>query len=151
MQLVRAQTRLQRPFAFELQANRGYAAALIKTCHQRIRYFRVRVSHAGWEDSNSGIHQECALCAGFCPQRKRVWSTDTEPDRQLHKVPVLNQSVLSASNGTVARARPQRAPERAPFPPTETDCVAEDAVQYEPVSMIKFPDKLGKYWEFCVF
>ena len=31
---------------------------------------------------------------------------------------------------------PQRAPDWAPFPPTETDCMAEDAVHSEPVSLL---------------
>src|SRR6516162_834385 len=44
--------------------------------------------NAGWEDSNSGMHQECALCAGLCPQRERVWS----------RTPSLTGSLLSPAS-----------------------------------------------------
>ena len=58
--------------------------------------------------------------------------------------------VTGAASGIGKDIKPQRAPEWAPFSPTETDCMAENTVQVEPVSMIKFPVKLGKYWEFAV-
>jgi len=48
--------------------------------------------------------------------------------------------VTGAASGIGKDIKPQRAPEWAPFSPTETDCMAEDAVCCEPVS----PCNLGK-------